>query len=112
MPKTVLVNLVDALAMGPPPVGNLAVPIFNRGSIAVEMYQPKGTDPQKPHDRDEVYLVACGTATFFDGARRRKVQAGTFIYVAAGRDHRFEDFSSDFATWVFFFGSAGGERMD
>ena len=29
--------------------------------------------------------------------------------LAAGVEHRFEDFSADFATWVFFYGPEGGE---
>ena len=103
------VSLSDALAMGPPPAGNLAVPIFAHGTLVVEMYQPAGTDPQKPHDRDEVYVIARGSAMFFDGAGRYAVHAGSFIFVAAGQIHRFEEFSPDFASWVFFYGIVGGE---
>ncbi len=32
-----------------------------------------------------------------------------FIFVPAGQQHRFEDFSKHFAVWVFFFGPEGGE---
>ena len=103
------VDLTAALKEGPPPAGNLAVPIFAHGTLAVEMYTPKGHDPQKPHERDEVYVVARGTGLFFDGATRRSVEPGTFIFVAAGQVHRFEEFSSDFAVWVFFYGPRGGE---
>lgn len=105
------VNLSDALTMGPPPPGNLAVPIFAHGTLVVEMYQPKESDPQKPHDRDEVYLIARGRSIFFDGTARYEVREGSFIFVAAGQPHRFEDFSTDFASWVFFYGPVGGERM-
>lgn len=103
------VGLVDALSKGPPPRGNLAVPIFAHGSLAVELYTPKGRDPQEPHDRDEVYLVARGSGTFFDGSRRHAVEAGAFLFVPAGQQHRFEDFSADFAVWVLFYGPIGGE---
>jgi len=75
----------------------------------VEMYQPVGTDPQSPHDRDEVYVVTRGAALFFDGTARREVGPGAFLFVAAGQVHRFEDISADFACWVFFYGPAGGE---
>lgn len=109
MSATVHVSLAQALAKGPPPPGNLAVPVFGHGSLAVEMYQPVGTDPQKPHDRDEVYVVARGTAVFFDGVGRHDVETGSFIFVAATQLHRFESFSADFACWVFFYGPAGGE---
>jgi len=50
----VCLSLSEALQKGPPPAGNLAVPIFSHGSLEVEMYSPKGHDPQQPHDRDEV----------------------------------------------------------
>ena len=103
------VGLADALAKGSPPPGNLAVPIFSRGSLVVELYAPVGHDPQKPHTRDEVYFVARGHAFFFDGVRRRAVEAGSFLFVPAGHFHRFEDFSSDFVVWVVFYGPEGGE---
>lgn len=95
--------------MGPPPSGNLAVPIFGHGSLVVELYTPQDTDPQSPHERDEIYVVARGTGRFFDGRERRAVEPGTFLFVAAHQVHRFEDFSPDFAVWVFFYGPAGGE---
>ena len=109
MPITAHVGLLEALAKGPPPPGNLAVPIFSHGSLAVEMYSPEGVDRQQPHDRDEVYVVARGTAVFFDGATRRAVETGAFLFVAAGQPHRFEELSSDFACWVLFYGPPGGE---
>lgn len=103
------VDLVEALKKGPPPAGNLAVPIFGHGTLEAELYTPKGHDPQKPHERDEIYVVARGSGWFFDGASRRAVEPGTFIFVAAGQVHRFEEFSADFAVWVFFYGARGGE---
>src|SRR5437870_770504 len=92
-------SLKDALAKGPPPSGNLAIPILSHGSLVVELYGPVGHDPQKPHTRDEVYFVARGKGLFFDGAQRYSVEAGSFLFVPAGQTHRFEDFSSDFAVW-------------
>ena len=59
--------------------------------------------------RQGIYLVARGKGVFFDGADRQQVKAGSFIFVAAGQSHRFEDFSTDFASWVFFYGPTGGE---
>src|SRR5882762_2117085 len=106
--QIVHVGFVEALSKGPPPAGNLAVPIFSRGSLEVELYTPKGRDPQKPHDRDEVYFVARGKGRFFDGTRPHTVEAGSFIFVPAGRLHRFESFSQDFAVWVVFYGPKGG----
>jgi mannose-6-phosphate isomerase-like protein (cupin superfamily) len=107
--RIVHVSLSDALSKGPPPIGNLAVPIFSRGSLTVELYTPVGHDPQKPHTRDEVYFVATGKGLFFDGEQRHSVEAGSFLFVPAGQIHRFEDFSSDFVVWVIFYGPEGGE---
>jgi oxalate decarboxylase/phosphoglucose isomerase-like protein (cupin superfamily) len=103
------VDLAEALGKGPPPPGNLAVPIFAHGTLAAELYTPHGHDPQQPHERDEIYVVTRGTGLFFDGSGRRAVEPGTFIFVAAGQVHRFEEFSTDFAVWVFFYGPRGGE---
>ena len=103
------VSLDEALTKGPPPPGNLAVPIFSHGSLAVELYRPVGHDPQKPHMRDEVYFVTRGHGLYFDGQQRHAVKAGSFLFVPAGQIHRFEDFSSDFAVWVMFYGPEGGE---
>lgn len=99
----------EALKKGPPPAGNLAVPIFSHGSLEVEWYRPKGHDLQKPHTRDEVYVIARGQGKFFNGTDRVAVQPGTFLFVAAGVEHRFEEFTDDFAVWVFFYGPEGGE---
>jgi mannose-6-phosphate isomerase-like protein (cupin superfamily) len=107
--KAAHVSLEEALTKGPPPDGNLAVPIFSHGMLEVELYTPQGRDSQQPHRRDEVYLVSRGTGMFFDGARRHKVSPGSFLFVAAGQPHRFEDFSDDFAAWVFFYGPDGSE---
>src|SRR5207237_10152583 len=110
-PGGVHVSLTEGLFQGPPPAANLAVPIFSYGSLVVELYKPVGHDPQKPHARDEVYFVARGTGVFFDGVQRHSVKAGSFLFVPAGHIHRFEDFSSDFAVWVVFYGPQGGESM-
>jgi len=96
--------------MGEPPAGNLAVPVFAHGSLEAELYSPRGVDRQKPHVRDEVYVVVRGKGSFFDGNVKHTVESGSFIFVPAGQEHRFEDFSSDFAVWVFFYGPEGGER--
>lgn len=107
--KSEVIQLAEALTKGPPPAGNLAVPVFAHGTLEVEFYTPSGRDPQQPHQRDEVYVIARGQGLFFDGSARRPVEPGTFIFVAAGQEHRFEDFTDDFAVWVFFYGPPGGE---
>jgi mannose-6-phosphate isomerase-like protein (cupin superfamily) len=99
-------NVAEALRLGPPPAGNLAVPVHASASVVAEFYAPHGADLQRPHSRDEIYVVARGVATFCDGSSRRPVEPGSFLFVPAHQEHRFEDFSVGFAVWVFFFGEA------
>ena len=110
--RAVHVSLASALVKGKPPPGNLAVPVFTHGSLEAELYSPNGHDPQKFHSRDEVYVVARGDGYFFDGVERHAVRVGSFVFVPAGQEHRFEQFSSDFAVWVFFYGPENGEVAD
>lgn len=103
------ISLQDAIAIGPPPPGNLATPVFAHGTLEVEIYAPIGKDRQKPHSRDEIYIIARGHASFFDGQKSTPVTQGAFLFVPAGCIHRFEDFSKDFLVWVAFYGPEGGE---
>jgi mannose-6-phosphate isomerase-like protein (cupin superfamily) len=94
----------------PVPPGRRSAEILRNGSLEVRWYAPRGSDPQTPHDRDELYIVASGRAAFVRGGERVVVAAGDLLFVPAAMEHRFEEMSSDFATWVMFYGPAGGER--
>ena len=83
--------------------------LFTRGTLAVEFYKPDGIDRQAPHARDEVYVVVSGTGTFACEGAQRPFGPGEVLFVPAGAEHRFEAFTADFATWVFFYGPDGGE---
>ncbi len=84
--------------------------LFLHGSLQVEIYKPKGIDRQQPHTRDEIYVVISGSGTFVNDSVRQPFAAGEVLFVPAGVAHRFEDFTDDFATWVFFYGPSGGEK--
>ncbi|HVT13630.1 MAG TPA: cupin domain-containing protein [Fimbriimonadaceae bacterium] len=86
------------------------VQLFQHGSLAVEFYRPDKVDLQQPHTRDEVYVVASGSGEFFCGDERQPFEKGEVLFVPAGVEHRFEDFTDDFASWVIFYGPEGGER--
>lgn len=90
--------------------GRLFLKLFEHGTLEVEMYKPHEVDLQTPHDRDEVYVVVNGTGKFVVEGKKDAVEVGDFLFVAAGNEHRFEDFSSDFSTWVIFYGPIGGEQ--
>jgi len=108
-PHTAHVDLGDALARLAASPPERSVELFRHGTLRAKLYAPRGRDLQTPHVQDEVYVVASGTGTFWDGETRRVVAPGTLLFAAAGRPHRFEDFSDDFATWVLFYGPDGGE---
>ncbi|WP_366523557.1 cupin domain-containing protein [uncultured Sulfitobacter sp.] len=59
---------------------------------------------QKPHDRDELYIVASGPGTFSRGDELVSFGQGDLLFAPAHVPHRFESFSDDFRTWVIFYG--------
>jgi mannose-6-phosphate isomerase-like protein (cupin superfamily) len=93
------------------PEGERFAEAFAHGSLVVELYAPARTDPQSPHDRDEVYFVVSGSGDFMLAGERTRFRAGDALFVPAHAEHRFENFTPDFATWVIFFGPVGGEKM-
>jgi mannose-6-phosphate isomerase-like protein (cupin superfamily) len=96
-------SLAAALAL-PLPEGRRSAEAFVDGDLEVRLYAPKGHDPQGPHDRDELYIVAAGHGQFRVGDRVHRIAPGALLFVAAHEPHRFEDFSADFAVWVVFYG--------
>lgn len=89
--------------------GKEFVEFFSHGSLVVELYKPDKVDKQTPHTRDEVYIIASGTGRFFNAGTYVDFAPGDFLFVPAGAEHRFEEFTVDFSTWVIFYGPEGGE---
>ena len=100
----------DALSRLPGAGGEAYAELFRHGTLSIEIYAPRGHDPQQPHTRDEAYAVISGQGTFRCGGRSFAFGPGDFLFVPAGVPHRFEGFTDDFATWVMFYGPEGGER--
>lgn len=88
--------------------GNYGV-LHRHGTLELGFYRPAETDPQEPHEQDEVYVVQSGRGVFVLGDDRRPFEPGEALFVPAGEVHRFEDFSEDFGAWVIFYGPRGGE---
>jgi mannose-6-phosphate isomerase-like protein (cupin superfamily) len=86
-----------------------SLPLFQHGTLLVKFYAPRETDPQTPHTRDELYVVAQGSGIFFNGTTRKPFVQGDLIFVEAGTSHRFEDFTGDLGVWVVYYGPEGGE---
>ena len=108
MPKPHL-TVAAAIAQLPGPQGERFVELFRHGSLSVELYAPRGVDPQDPHTRDEVYAVIQGSGWFRNGSDRHRFGPGDVLFVPAGVVHRFEEFTDDMMVWVFFYGPEGGE---
>ena len=88
----------------PLPPGRRSAEAFRDGDLEVRLYAPEGSDPQTPHDRDELYIVASGTGRYRVGDAVTGFGPGDLLFAAAHTPHRFEDFSPDFAAWVIFYG--------
>ena len=109
MSKTFHLSVADALKRLEAQTGERVVELFRHGTLLVKLYAPRGHDPQTPHTRDELYVVATGTGRFWNGETREPFQPGDWLFAAAGHPHRFEDFTDDFAVWVMYYGPEGGE---
>jgi mannose-6-phosphate isomerase-like protein (cupin superfamily) len=48
--------------------------------------------------------------SFVNGPDRHHFGPGDLLFVPAGVEHRFEDFTDDLAVWVIFYGPDGGEQ--
>lgn len=84
--------------------------LLEHGTMELGYYVPEGVDAQQPHDQDEIYIVQSGSGTFLRGDESIPFDSGDALFVAAGVEHRFVDFSDDFAVWVVFYGPRGGEQ--
>ena len=85
------------------------VVVMKHGTMSLEYFAPLKTDTQTTHKQDEIYVVVKGDGFFFREGERVACKKGDVLFVPAGMDHRFENFSDDFATWVIFYGPDGGE---
>src|ERR1041385_3495712 len=90
--------------------GKESVSLFRHGTLEIKLYNPNTIDRQQPHTRDEIYVVISGSGTFVIDSQRQQFQQGEVLFAPAGVVHRFEDFTEDFSTWVFFYGPEGGEE--
>ncbi len=103
------VSVAEALEKLPRPGGERFATVLEHGTLDIEIYAPRGTDPQKPHTRDEVYVVVQGRGEFRNGSSLERFGPGDVLFVPALEDHRFETFTDDLVVWVMFYGPEGGE---
>ena len=99
----------ELLRQLPGPAGERFAVALERGSLSIELYAPRGSDPQQPHTRDEVYVVVSGRGEFVNGGERHAFAPGDLLFVPAGVEHRFQQFTDDLAVWVVLYGPEGGD---
>jgi mannose-6-phosphate isomerase-like protein (cupin superfamily) len=104
-----VIRLADARALIPGPAGEHAVGLMDRGTLKIKLSCPVPPNQQAPHTQDEVYMIVRGRGVLFHDGKRDEFGPGDLMFVAAGTEHRFEDFSDDLTVWVVFFGPEGGE---
>jgi mannose-6-phosphate isomerase-like protein (cupin superfamily) len=83
-------------------------------SLSVGLYRVEAgaTDPQSPHDEDEVYYVLSGRGTLRVGDEEHAVEPGSVAFVERGVDHQFVDVVEDLTTLVFFAPAHGTAASD
>lgn len=84
--------------------------LINNCTMSIEFYAPKVIDTQTPHRQDEIYVIASGESLFYRDGETVECKTGDVLFVPAGMEHRFINFTDDFSTWVIFYGPDGGEK--
>jgi mannose-6-phosphate isomerase-like protein (cupin superfamily) len=77
----------------------LRIPAMSAG---VYVLPAGGTDPQGPHQEDEMYYVVSGRAHMTVDDGEQPVKSGSVIFVAANQKHRFHDIEEELTVLVFF----------
>lgn len=88
-----------------------SVRLLEKPSFDISVYKPVRHDPQGPHKRDELYVIASGSGHFTCDGSTESFAVGDAFFVSAGVEHRFVDFSADFWTWVIFFGQRPAKQI-
>jgi mannose-6-phosphate isomerase-like protein (cupin superfamily) len=93
----------------PGPAGERAALVLMRGTLDVTLSLPVPPNRQTPHAQDELYVVIRGRGVLVHGDREDAFGPGDVLFVAAGVEHHYKDFSADLALWRIFYGARGGE---
>jgi mannose-6-phosphate isomerase-like protein (cupin superfamily) len=104
-----VIRLIEAEARIPGPAGERAVLVLQRGTLDIKLSIPIPPNHQTPHEQDELYVVIRGRGVLVHADQRNRFDSGDILFVAAGVEHHYEDFSDDLALWRIFYGRRGGE---
>ncbi len=105
-----IIRVAESEALLPGPDGERSITLFRRGSLDVALSsRPSTPNQQTPHEQDEVYVVIRGRGVLAHEDGRDAFETGDCLFVAAGTEHHFDEFSEDLAVWRIFCGPPGGE---
>lgn len=107
--RSCVIQFKEAQAQIPGPAGEHAVSVLQRGTLQLKLSLPVNPNRQTPHAQDELYIIMRGSGVLFHDGKRDRFEIGDVMFVAAGVEHHFEDFTEDLAVWVVFYGPQGGE---
>lgn len=84
--------------------GKSWLPFLQGDKVLAGLYYLKAgdTDPQQPHQTDEVYYVLTGKAMFEVDGEHKAIKTGDVLFVKAQIDHRFYGIEEDLKLLVFF----------
>ncbi|WP_319381607.1 cupin domain-containing protein [Thiomicrorhabdus sp.] len=92
-------NLVEALNKAPD-FGPHTEHFFKKGRFNVDFYKPGEVDEMKKNKHDTLFFITSGDGHIFNNGKQHPVEQGEVIFVKAGKEHKFFNFSLDFTTWV------------
>ena len=107
--RSAVLSLGTSKAAIPGAGGQHFTTTLQRGTLKLLLSLPVRPNEQAPHAQDELYVVVRGSGTLFHDGKRDRFAPGDAMFVAAGTEHHFEDFTDDLAVWVAFYGPPGGE---
>ena len=99
-----VIHFADAQRQIPGPPGEHYTTLMQRGTLRVVLSLPISPNRQTPHEQDEIYVIVRGSGVLVHDRKRDAFNSGDLMFVAAGVEHWFEDFTDDLAVWVVFFG--------
>jgi mannose-6-phosphate isomerase-like protein (cupin superfamily) len=104
-----VIRLAEAQMGIPDPAGARSVLVLRRGTLDVKLALPVPPNQQTPHAQDEIYFIIRGRGVLIHDGKRDPFESGDLLFVAAGIEHHYEDFTQDLALWRVFYGPPGGE---
>lgn len=104
-----VIRLAEVESAIPGPPGPNSATFLQRGTLEVKFSYPLSPNIQTPHTQDELYVIVRGQGVLLHSGERNAFGPGDLLFVPAGAEHHFEDFSEDLAIWVVFYGPPGGE---